>query len=186
MKKKNYLLAGSLVLLLVLLPSSRAGAQVIGLKTNALAWGAYGTLNLGAEVGFAKRWTFELDGAYNPFTHSDHKKTHMWALQGEFRYWFRYKFAGHFIGLHGHYGEYDWGVKKYRYKGDMFGGGISYGYSYMLGKRWSIEGNIGFGLTHLGRDYKYDRKDARITYPIKDKDYWGPSRAGISITYFIK
>ena len=171
----------AMVLLFVLFPPSRADAQTLGVKTDVLGWAAYGTMNLGVEVAFARHWSFELDGAYNPFTWSDRKKTHLWAVQGEFRYWFRHKFSGHFLGLHGHYGEYDWGIEKYRYKGDMYGGGVSYGYGWMLGRRWNIEGNVGFGLTRLDRDYKYDRRNERITYPVSSKDVWGLSRVGIRI-----
>ena len=40
-------------------------------------------------------------------------------------------------------------VKKYRYQGNTYGAGLSYGYQWILTPRWSIEGSIGVG-------YKYN------------------------------
>lgn len=171
---------------ILLLTVSGAGAQVLGVKTNVLAWGAYGTTNLGLEAGFAPRWSVVLDGAYNPFSWGNGKKTNLVAFQSELRYWTRYKFVGHFVGVHGHWGEYDWGMKIYRYKGNLYGGGISYGYSYMISPRWCLEGNIGLGYTRLEHEYRYDRLDSRSYYPPNPENKWGLSRLGISLTYLIK
>lgn len=189
MKKKRTKTGRHLCLILLLalaLPAMKSEAQVLGVKTNALAWGAWGSFNLGAEVGFAKQWTFGVDAIYNPYAWKDEKKTHVWGIQPEVRFWPRYKFAGHFIGLHGHYAQYDWGVKKYIYKGDLFGGGISYGYAWMICERWNIEATAGFGYTKLDHDSKYVRGDKTNHVPFSSENKWGLTRAGISITYIIK
>lgn len=85
--------------------------QILGVKTNIPAWGYYGNINAGAELGFARQWSFSVEGAYNPFSWGGGKKTNLLAVtvQGEVRYWPRYKFARHFVGMHGHNGQYDWG-----------------------------------------------------------------------------
>lgn len=172
--------------LFLALPATEAEGQVLGVKTNALAWGAGGSFNVGVDWGFAKQWSLELDAIYNPFTHGDGKKTNVWGFQPEVRFWPRYKYAGHFLGLHGHYAQYDWGLWKYRYKGDLVGGGLSYGYAWMLGDRWNIEATAGFGYTRLDHMHKYDRKDSSVHYPAGVENKWGLSRIGISVTYFIK
>ena len=41
-------------------------AQKIAMKTNALYW-ATATPNLGMEFAMSDRWTFELEGGYNPW-----------------------------------------------------------------------------------------------------------------------
>lgn len=198
MKKKRTKTARRLCLILLLalaLPAARSEAQVLGVKTNALGWGAWGTLNLGVDVGFAKQWTFEVDAFYNPFTWQDNKKTHIWGFQPEVRFWPRYKYAGHFLGLHGNYAQYDWGLHKYRYKGELWGGGISYGYAWMISPRWNIEATVGFGYTRLDNSERYWRQDPALRSPYYDyyspvgpsvENKWGLTRAGISVTYFIK
>lgn len=172
--------------MLLLAVASAGKAQVLGVRTNIPVWGFYGTINAGLEAGFARKWSVSVDGAYNPFTWGDKKKTELLAVQGELRFWPRYKFAGHFIGLHGHYGQYDWGLKKYRYKGNLYGAGVSYGYSYLLSARWCLEGNLGFGYTRLQHEYRYDRLDDRSYFPPNPKNCWGITRIGISIIYLIK
>ena len=61
---KKYLI---IVLLLVMSFPCAVNAQKVGLKTNALYW-ATTTPNLGIEVGMGERFTFYLDGGYNPWT----------------------------------------------------------------------------------------------------------------------
>ncbi len=171
--------------LLLLSPGVCLKAQVLGVKTNALAWGT-ASFNVGLEWGFARHWSFDVDGIYNPFSWNDGKKTHIWGFQPEVRWWPAHRFAGHFLGVHGHYAMYDWGLHKYRYKGQLWGTGVSYGYALMLSRSWNVEVNAGFGYTRLNDDYKYDRRDASITYPAETREQWGLSRAGISFTYFFK
>ena len=175
----------SLLFFALFLFVGKAQAQIVGVKTNIPAW-TTASINAGIEFGFAEQWTIELSGLYNPFSWSDGKKTEAWAIQPEIRYWTMHRFSGHFLGLHGQYALYDWGLKKYRYKGELYGGGISYGYAYMISKRLNIEGTIGLGYTYLDNKYRYDRKDSQIYLPPNPGGCWGLSKIGISITYFLK
>ena len=61
---KKYLI---IVLLLVFAFPGISNAQKVGLKTNALYW-ATSTPNLGLEVGMGDRFSFYLEGGYNPWT----------------------------------------------------------------------------------------------------------------------
>ncbi|NLD21780.1 MAG: DUF3575 domain-containing protein [Bacteroidales bacterium] len=180
--KKKFLVF--LLLASIFVPQSLK-AQKVGVSTNFAAWGTYLSPNLGLEVGLCKKLTLELDGIYNPFSFANDTKTHLWALQPELRYYTRYRFTGHFFGLEGHYAMYDWGVSKYRYKGDLFGGGFSYGYAWMFAERWNLEGVIGLGFTHMRYDQKYDRHDPYICYGPGSENIIGLSRLGIKLTYLI-
>ena len=175
----------SLLILSLLIFIEKADAQIIGIKTNIPPW-VTASINAGVEFGFADHWSVEVSGLYNPFSWSDGKKTNAWAIQPELRFWTIHRFAGHFLGLHAHYAVYDWGLKKYRYKGDLYGGGISYGYAIMINKRFNLEGTVGFGYTRVEDEYRYDRKDSQTYFPPNPRNYWGLSKAGISITYFLK
>ena len=146
-------------------------AQKIAIKTNAAYW-ATTTLNLGTEIALKPKMTLDLTGTYNPFTFSNNKKIMHWAIQPELRYWTCQRFAGHFFGLHAHYGRYNGGLEKYRYKGWFVGGGISYGYQWIVGKRWNIETELGVGYAYLDYD-KYHRKDCGKFVDSGHKNYVG-------------
>ena len=103
----------------------------------------------------------------------------MFAFQPELRYWFCDKFNGHFVGAHLHGGVYQaaaidmpWGIwpelKDHRFKGHFYGLGVSYGYQWILGKHWNLEGNIGkvtrvssMSSSNARRAVKKSRKDIR-------------------------
>ena len=174
-----------------------AAAQRFGVKTNALHWATAGTLNAGLEAGLGKRTSLELTGDYNPWTldRDENRKLKFWSVMPEFRYWLCERFNGHFFGLHSGYGEYNIsGVRipfqnkstqEHRYEGWATGIGISYGYTWILGKRWNLEANIGAGYIYT----KYDKYECKTCGRFKDnqkKHYFGPTKAGISLIYIIK
>ena len=70
------------------------------------------------------------------------------AVQLGGRYWFYESFVGHFLGQHLTYVGYDLGSRTRRYKGHAYGLGVSYGYAWMLSKRWNIALEAGVGLFH--------------------------------------
>lgn len=172
----------TIVVLLSILPVS--AQTVVGLGTNALGWGCI-TPNLGLEVGFAGHFSLSVDAGYNPFTLKENRPTQFWAVQPEFKYWFKGPIDGHAIGLHGLYGDYNFGLKRYRYDGVMYGGGISYTYSWRFRPRWALEGTVGFGYTRLAHDNVYERDDKYTCYGPSAKNCWNVSKAGIRITWII-
>ena len=174
-----------MVFFVMAMSTVQVSAQVIGISTNTLGWlGA--TPNLGIDVGFAKKWSLELNGFYNPFDWSSGRQTHIWGLQPEVKFWPRYKFAGHYFGIHGNYAMYDWGLWKYRYKGELGGAGFSYGYAWMFHKRWNLEGSIGLGYTRLSHQNKYDRHDPMVSFGPERHNRFGLTRIALKISYFFK
>lgn len=117
------------------------------IKTNALYW-ATSTPNLGIEVGLAKKLTLDISGNYNPWKFGDDRQIKHWLVQPELRYWLCERFNGSFFGLHGHYGEMNvsnlniFGMGHDRYDGNLYGAGISYGYQWIISKRWSMEATM--------------------------------------------
>lgn len=181
--KKNYLRLACLMFLIFLLPSTGKG-QTLGVSSNALGWAALSP-NLGVEFGVAKKWTVSVDGLVNPFTYENGKKSKVWFVQPEVRFWPRHKFSGHAFGLNADYGQYDWAMKKTGYKGDMIGIGASYAYAYPLSKRWNFEAQIGAGYHWLSFDNRYDRKDPHSSIGPRDRSTFGLTKLGIKFTYFI-
>lgn len=187
-----------ILLMLVCLGSiASARAQQVAVKTNLLYGAGTLTPNLGVEIGLGKRTTLDLRGSYNPWnlkgSETDNKKLVHWIVQPEFRYWLCQKFNGHFFGVHALYAQYNVGGhdvpmlfdKEFRYEGNAIGGGISYGYHLMLGKRWGAEFNAGVGVAAMKYD-KYDCPKCGDKVGTFDKTYFGPTKAGITLIYLIK
>lgn len=168
-------------------------AQSLGIKTNIPLWGT-ATPNLSAEVAVSRQWTFELSGAINPFTFSDNRKWKHYLLQGEARYWLCERFYGHFLGIHAGAGEFNVSRtsvpwidfnRKYRYEGRSMGAGLSYGYSWILGKRWNLEATLGLGWLNL----KYDKfQCAHCGKKIENKteNRFAPTKVAVNLIYMIK
>lgn len=162
----------------------------IAVKTNAIYW-ATTTPNLGFEIGLGKRTTLDISGNYNPWTFGDNRKLKHWLVQPELRIWTCERFAGHFFGVHAHYAQYNaggmgfFGMRKYRYQGELYGGGLSYGYQWLIGKRWNMEATLGIGYARLIYD-KYDCPRCGEHLGKEKKNYFGPTKVGLSFVYLIK
>lgn len=170
---------------------------IIAVKTNLL-YAATLTPNLGVEIGLSDKISLEISGGNNRWNldgdDDDNKKLVHWLVKPEVRYWLCERFNGHFFGLHALYAKYNIGGhdipllnfdKEYRYEGDAFGGGISYGYHWMWNKRWGMEFNIGAGV--LALDYKkYDCAKCGDNIGSYKKTYFGPTSAGIKLIFIIK
>ena len=167
----------------------------VGIKTNLL-YLATTTPNVAVEFGLAPKWTLDIAAGLNPWTLNDRNGGIRHGLiQPEARYWFCQRFEKHFIGLHGIYGDYqiaDIDLAPFgndltgkRYDGWGVGAGISYGYHLPMSSRWSWEFTVGVGYIYL--EYNQYNCGACDTNLGKfKKDYFGPTKAGISLIYMIK
>ena len=106
----------------------------------------------------------------------------------ELRYWFCETFHGHFLGLHVPYLIYNvsdikrLGTENERHQGWGTGAGISYGYSWVLGKHWNIEATLGVGYLYLESD-KYPCANCGTKMETVKKHYVGPTQAAVSAIY---
>ena len=135
-------------------------------------------------------------GQLNPWKLSDGKRLRHWGVQPEIRYWFCESFRRMFVGMHGHYADFnvggwpDWSfisdnMQHTRYQGYLYGGGFSVGYSWILKKRWSIETSVGVGYAHIVYD-KYPCATCGTRLKESSKNYFGPTKASVSLIYVIK
>lgn len=183
--------------MLIAASGTAAFAQKVAVKTNLLG-DALLNPNAGIELGVAPRWTVDVPASFNLWNLSHDRRWKHWMVQPGVRYWLCNRFAGHFFGAHLHGGQYNIGgfdgkwnflgtdarkLKDTRYQGWFVGGGISYGYAFILDKHWNLEGEIGIG-------YSYTRFDS---YPCahcgnkldsnKSHNYVGPTKAAVNIVY---
>lgn len=197
---ESTVLLRAVMLILCIIPMLNAKAQHVALKTN-LFYGAYAkTPNLGLEIALGNKSTLEFNGSFNPWnlkgTFENNKKLVHWLGQIEYKFWLCSKFNGHFFGLHalgsqfnisGHelpllFGK---GSENYRYEGWGAGAGISYGYSFYLGKHWGLELSVGAGYVRLNYD-KFDCVKCGDRLSKEVRNYFGPTKAAVSLVYIIK
>ena len=174
-----------------------AKAQNVAVKTNLL-YDAAATINAGVEVGLAPKWTLDVSGNFNGWTMSDNHKWKHWMVQPEARYWFCDRFAGHFLGFHAHGGQFNIGqlnnsfkflgtdfskLTDHRFQGWFAGGGIAYGYTWILGRHWNLEAEIGIGYSYT----RYDKYECAGCGEQVEEDkthhYYGPTKAAINLVY---
>ena len=182
MKTKNliFLLASAAVLAT---NPQRAAAQFFSAKVNALA-ALTGTVNVGLDAAVADKWTLDISGYWNPIN-SDSFSCRLYAAQVGAKRWLYEAFVGHFIGGQLTYGNYLYGGSRRYYKCHMGGLGFSYGYAWLLSKRWNITAEIGIGIYYM-KDTRRDRMLPEYeSIFIHHYKRWviGPSRAEVSFNY---
>jgi len=184
-----------IVLLLLLVSSLMAFGQKAAIKNNLL-YDATATPNLALEFALNKKTTLELGAGINWFDFSENRKIKHILIQPELRWWICDVFNGHFIGVHAHGAQFNIGgldipvgrlekFKDNRYQGYLYGGGISYGYQWMLSPRWNLETSIGGGYARTHFD-KYPCADCGTKTSEGTYNYWGVTKAAVSLIYFIK
>lgn len=194
MRRKIFIL---IIAAVALVAAQRTQAQDVGVKTN-LAADILANVNLGIETGLAPKWTLDLTGEFNGWTFSHNRRWKHWLVMPEARYWLCDRFSGHFFGVEAHGGQYNIGgfdgrwnlfgtdarkLKDTRYQGWFVGGGVTYGYAWILGRHWNLEAEIGIGYSYT----RYDRfRCAGCGKKIesgKSHNYVGPTKAAINLVY---
>lgn len=167
----------------------------LAVKTNLLS-DLSTTMNLGGEFRLSDYLTLDVLLSYNPWEFPNNKKIKHLSVQPELRYWIYEPFNGHYLGSHLIYSNYNVGgldlplgifssLKNYRYRGFGYGLGFSYGYQWILSSRWNLEATFGFGYMYL--DYsRYECKVCGKKIDDSHKNYFGPTKVGISLIYLIK
>lgn len=199
-RNKPHMKKTIILLLLALLCSRQAIGQQyqvgkratpsLAVKSNLLH-DATTSMNLGMEFKVVRKLTMDVPVTYNPWTFNDNKKFKNLLIQPELRWWSCEPFNGHFFGFHGHYAYYNVGgygsdhMKESRHEGWLAGAGLSYGYQFYIAPRWNLSFNIGLGYAYMD----YEEWECRKCGDFQKKDtkhYFGPTRAGVSLVFFIK
>lgn len=185
------------LLFLVSLMASISIYSQVAIKTN-VAMDALAMPNIGLEIGLGKKYSLDIPVYYNPWDqvmwqNDDKKLFRLFMVQPEFRYWLCDKFNGHFFGLHGMAGAYNTtgidlpftpfdNLGDYRYKGEFYGGGISYGYQFILGQHWNLGLTVGLGYAYVNYK-KYPCVECAEVEDKGHKNYFGPTKAALNLIY---
>ena len=161
-------------------------------RTNAL-YDLAAVPNLGVEVRVGRRFTVKADWMY-AWWYSDARHWY-WQTYGGyfgFRQYFGRRskespFTGHHIGAYGLAMTYDveWGGRGYQAARWGFGGGVEYGYSFPISKRFNIDVSLGVG--YQDGEYKtYDPIDGHYVWQGTYLRHWyGPTKAEVSLVWVL-
>ena len=170
-----------------------ATAQEVAVKTNMLYW-LTTTPNVAAEFALAPKLTLNLSVGYNAWNLFPHDMSvRHYTLQPGLRYWLCDRFEGHFVGAHAHYAAFDLGyvpfvpsMKHHMYKGNLLGAGLTYGYHFVLGRRWGLELAAGLGYAHADyKKYVPGECCAEVLAKVK-RHYVGPTQVAVNLIYVIR
>ncbi len=174
-----------LIALIGLLFWKTSDAQNVGVKTNLL-YDALAAVNLGVESKIAQKWSVDVSGNFKSWDINSDRRTRHLLVQPELRYWFCEAFNGGFIAAHGVYSHFNvgnvWPVGENRYQGDLFGGGLGYGYSLPISKSWNIEAEVGLGYVYAIYD-KYPCYHCGKKNGEGSRGFFTPTKAAISLIY---
>ena len=128
---------------------------ILGVKTNAIFLFA-GVANAGVEARIGKHFSIDFPVVYSPYTIKNN---------------YRLRLSNN---------------NRYQDSADrpLMGAGISYGYSWKILPSLSLEFTIGAGYANIHYDVFYNVENG-IQYNSGVKNYWGLTKAGISVVYII-
>lgn len=183
---RTYLLSGIFFLFFLLFTIcniSDLRAQRVAIKTNMADWTTVSP-NLGLEFTISSRLSIDLSVAANPFKIKENLYYRHIRLQPELRYWLDTPLSRHYIGFTAFYSTYDAGYKKQGYFGDSYGTGLTYGYNWILSRRWNFELGAGIGAIR----YRLARYTPGTIHPQPDDTGWivAPVKLGIAFVYVLK
>lgn len=160
-----------------------AYAQRASASTDLLKWGALSP-NIGLDIVISEHSSFNIEASFNPFSHTYTKDIgfkHI-SFSPEYRYWFKRPLYAHYIGVHALASAYDIKLSKDNYKGQVFGIGVGYGYSFLIGKRWNLTPYIGIGYGYAGEYIPASTStSSKMSYSFKPVI----TRLGLSLVYII-
>lgn len=166
-------------------------AQRLAVKTDPVRWGLM-MPNVGAELSIGDRWSMDLSvsGTQKPYWSHDAK---LFTLQPELRYWLSGRQMSRFyVGATALWSRYDMKYESQMHEGDLYGGGITFGYSWFLSTRWSLEAYGGFGIFGY-KEKRYRPTDDVVDIPGVFQDFYNtsgykmlPARIGVSFSYIIR
>lgn len=182
----------------ILLSASLSGsAQDFAVKTNLL-YDMTATLNVGVEAAVSDQWTADVSANYHGWTLREGVKYKHWLLQPEARYWLCDSFSGHFFGLHGILGQYNFGglendlslfgvdfspLSDYRFQGWAVGAGLAYGYDWILSRHLNVEAEIGAGIIYTEYDQFQCVGCGKRVVVGEPYYYVGLTKAALSLVY---
>lgn len=176
-----------IVLSFLLVTAFTGRAQIVSVQTNVLDYAALGTLNLQAQVSFAQNYSVFVDGRINPWKFGNaedpmqlaHKK-----LSAGLRFWPWYVYSGWWVGASVQWSDF---TRRKIFKlpnvvaKNGVGGGLSFGYSFMLHKNLNLDLGAGVCVTRYSSYVVNDIPDNKGSQTFVEPDF-----LSVSLVYVFK
>ena len=158
-------------------------AQRVAVKTNLTDW-MTASPNLSVEFTLSNRLSVDLTGTATPFKYKPDFYFRHIRLQPELRYWLLSPLTRHYVGIMAYYSTYDVGYKKRGYFGESYAAGLTYGYDWILSRRWNLEVSAGVGAIR----YHLARYTPGTPHPQPNETGWivAPTKLSIALVYVLK
>lgn len=168
----------------------------LALKTNLL----YDLLvapNIEVEVPLGRQGRWSIMAEYNnPWWRWDRKSQSYEIQEGglELRRWFapqcnesRPWLSGHFWAVYGAVAKYDLERNDVGDQGEVISGGLTYGYSWPIARRWNLEASVSAGAVWgRRRHYNAEFESTHLIYKYtKNLFYAGPTKLKLSLVWMI-
>ncbi len=160
-----------LALILIALPKE-CKAQRLAVSTNAVYWGILSP-NMNVEFALGRHSTISMEAAAAPWNINNRYSISHITVTPDYKYWFTMPFFGHFTGANLLYSSYRRIKDSQEKTGNIVALGATYGYAFIINRRFNIVPTIGLGA---GVDFSEDK--CRIV-PV-------PTRIGVNFQFVIK
>ena len=158
--------------------------SAFSLRANLTRWLTL-TPDLSAEWRVNHRWALLAGGSWTSWSWNNKERRYaLWNVTAEGRYYPGPTTRWH-TGLFFTTGEFNYKFGKNGKQGSYLGGGLAGGYRLPLGRRLSLDFNLGIGYTRADHDKYTLVNKARVRGPNVKKNYWGVNRAGINLEFRI-
>lgn len=180
---KYRLIQGVSFCIFIFLLSMPAFSQRVALHTNTVDWLTLSP-NLGAEFAISPRLSLGISVAGSPFTLKNDMYFKHIRVQPELRFWPGSLMTGHAIGITAAYQTFDIGLKQKGFYGDAYMAGLTYGYNWILSRRWNLEASAGLGAVY----YRMARYTPGTPHPQPDENGRKavPVKLAVSLIYILK
>ena len=173
---------------------SIARNSIFAVKTNLL-YDAVTALNVELEVPVGHRLSLVVEDVFPWWDWKNKYCFQMWEMGAEGRFWFKpwnsrgtEKLRGWFVGLYGMSARFDfqWD-RSVNYQGRYWSAGVTGGWCTAIGKKKRINLELSLGLGYAQAPWQgylptdtYD-KLIRDKYKVGTLEYWGPTKAKVSL-----
>jgi hypothetical protein len=163
-------------------------AQRIALTSNLLE-DILVTPNVGVDVVVSDKQSISFDLSTSPYKLSETVHNKCMTFRTSYKFWFNQAFYAHYIGIDAVANSSDIQIGKNNFKDEYVGAGLSYGYSFIIGKRLNLVPSLGLGVaygkSHEGNDHVDENgigEMAVTTYGVKPIF----TRLAVTIDYILK
>lgn len=183
----NLLMKKRLAILLLLAFAALPGighAQFSSVSFNALGY-VTGNFNVAFDVKLNARTSLDVPISFSPLRFKNVGWQNITLTPGV-RFWLNEIYQGSFFGVYADGSYYKILYSDDNYQGWSAGAGFSYGYSFLMSKRWNLEVEIGASVVYMDYTLKPERQ-----WGIFEDEHWTrhrsiglvPSKAKISFGY---